>query len=373
MAWPTKGSGRSYNSHTGFGQCVGVYSKKVLDSKIYCRVCRGCDVANRLNKKTKQNHECVKNWEGSSKSMEPAAIVDMVTNAPKKGYIIGSIVSDDDSTMKAQLRHKQEPQNPKDKGKLPLWITEPTFLADPSHRVKVVSRQFYDMNIKPISKGKMIAKRMKKNWGYMLSQNRNSTMKEFLSAAKAPLEHMFDNHMFCGSWCAAKIVANNKTYIHPDGFLSKKNKNELKIYNDLKNITDKYGSKFFLQQSLHSFDTQTNESLNQSQAALTPKNKMFHSTKAFHYRHAIMVGTHNWGYRRFWEETFNEVGIKLSDNFRMFLQRVENTRKRHKLTKAKSEIKRKRKHNKEAVEKKILDEQRMFDIDYKSGIGLDIG
>ena len=28
MGWPTKGSGKSYNSDVGFGVCVGSYSKK---------------------------------------------------------------------------------------------------------------------------------------------------------------------------------------------------------------------------------------------------------------------------------------------------------------------------------------------------------
>ena len=42
--------------------------------------------------------------------MEPGAIFDMVINAPKDGYIIGAIISatsDDDSTMKAHLKHKK--------------------------------------------------------------------------------------------------------------------------------------------------------------------------------------------------------------------------------------------------------------------------
>lgn len=308
--------------------------------------------------------------------MEPGAILDMVINAPKNGYIIGAIVSDDDSTMKAQLKHKKNPQNPKDKGKLPLWIPEPTFLADPSHRVKSVAKHFYSIRTKPLSRARIIARRMKKNWGYMIAQNKNSTIEQFVAAAKAPLEHMFDNHVFCDKWCAAKRVnetSNDRIYLHPEGFLSKEKTDELKIYCDLQKITEKYGSEFFLMQSLHPFNTQTNESLNQSQAMLTPKNKMFHSTKAFHHRHSIMIGSHNWGFRRYWEETFAELGIKISDKFSQFLQRVDDSRKRNKETKGKTEVKRKRKFRQDAVEKKLLDEKRTLNIAYKSGIGLDIG
>ena len=73
----------------------------------------------------------------------------MCTRAFERKYKIGIIVSDDDSTMRAVLKHshkeKEEkietytwPRNEKgtklpDKGKLPLHISEPTFYADPSH------------------------------------------------------------------------------------------------------------------------------------------------------------------------------------------------------------------------------------------------
>ena len=79
MGWPTKGSGRNYNSHTGFGSFLGAYTQKVLLSKIYCRRCRVCEIAKR--KFTPPNkHVCVQNYpsDASSKSMEPAAILDMV-------------------------------------------------------------------------------------------------------------------------------------------------------------------------------------------------------------------------------------------------------------------------------------------------------
>ena len=34
MGWPTKGSGKAYNSNTGFGSFVGGYSKKVCCSHL---------------------------------------------------------------------------------------------------------------------------------------------------------------------------------------------------------------------------------------------------------------------------------------------------------------------------------------------------
>ena len=145
MGWPTKGSGKSYNSNTGFGSYCGAYTKKVMMSKIFCRRCRVCEVAKQ--KHTPPNkHDCVQNYPtaGSSKSMEPKAILDIAIESPTtRGFITDWIVSDDDTVMRAHLRHKKSP-NKSDKGKLPLWIKEPEFKADPGHRNKGIriSSQF---------------------------------------------------------------------------------------------------------------------------------------------------------------------------------------------------------------------------------------
>ena len=76
--------------------------------------------------------------------MVPRVILNMVINGPEKGYVIGTIVSDDDSTMKAHSYHQKDVQNQMDKGKVSLWISERTFLADPSHRIKVLE---HTMNV----------------------------------------------------------------------------------------------------------------------------------------------------------------------------------------------------------------------------------
>ena len=47
----------------------------------------------------------MKNWFGSSKSMNFAAILQMVIDSSKEGVNFGSIVSDDDTVMHAHLQH----------------------------------------------------------------------------------------------------------------------------------------------------------------------------------------------------------------------------------------------------------------------------
>lgn len=70
---------------------------------------------------TPRQHECAKNFEGASKSMESSAILALCIDAPKKGYYIGAIVSDDDTNMRAHLKHKKTSLK-SDKGKLPVSV-----------------------------------------------------------------------------------------------------------------------------------------------------------------------------------------------------------------------------------------------------------
>ena len=163
MGWPTKGSGKSYNSNTGFRSLCGAYTQKVMMSKIFCRRCRVCE--NAKQKHTPPNkHDCVQNYptNGSSKSMEPLAILEIASKSPTQGFITHWIVSDDDTVMRAHLKHKKS-FNKKDKGKLSLWIKESEFKADPGHRNKTVASKFYRLASAPVAKSRVsssMAKRL---------------------------------------------------------------------------------------------------------------------------------------------------------------------------------------------------------------------
>ena len=56
----------------------------------------------------------------------------------------------------------------------------------------------------------------------MLRQNINTPISEFLEKAKAPLQHLFNDHEHCSDeWCLAlKAKAENKAYNHLQGWLS---------------------------------------------------------------------------------------------------------------------------------------------------------
>ena len=59
---------------------------------------------------------------------------------------VSHIVSDDDSTMKALLKHNTPLTK---KGKLRADVPQPEWLADPTHRCKVLSKGIYALAALP--------------------------------------------------------------------------------------------------------------------------------------------------------------------------------------------------------------------------------
>ena len=92
-------------------------------------------------------------------------------------------------------------------------------MADPGHHKKSVAKHFYKLatahvGISRVTKG--MAKRLKQNWGYTVKQNKGKTIKEFMESAKAPLKHLFGNHIHCKvHWYdALKAQTADKPYNH---------------------------------------------------------------------------------------------------------------------------------------------------------------
>ena len=125
-------------------------------------------------------------------------------------FIIDVIVSNDDSTMRAVLK------NPiigvrgqfikTSKGKLDVQIPEPSFLADPSHCIKVVANHiFYIVNDSKAQRcgcTRAYSIRLKNDLGCMIKNNREKTIEELSAASKLTLEHIFNCHENCSSeWC----------------------------------------------------------------------------------------------------------------------------------------------------------------------------
>ena len=149
MGWQKRSSGRRYDSSSRHAFIIGGRVKGIIGIFLYSKDCRKCNTAEKIGEETE---ECdfPKNFEGSSKSMEASAIYMMVEDACYNRFIIiDVIVRDDESTIKAVLNHPsigvRGQVHKSSKGKLDQEIPNPSFLADHSHRVKVVAKHIFSV------------------------------------------------------------------------------------------------------------------------------------------------------------------------------------------------------------------------------------
>ena len=151
--------------------------------------------------------------------METAAILEMVKYAfHNRCFIIDVIVRYDDITIQDVLKHPSIVARGQvlksSKVKLDEGIPVPSFLAYPSHRVKVVSKHtFYIVNDGKAQQcvcTKVYDLILKKDWGYTIKKNRIKSLEELQQASKFPLEHMFNNHFKCNEWWCFKTIVSEE-------------------------------------------------------------------------------------------------------------------------------------------------------------------
>ena len=228
MGWQKRSSGNRYDSMSGHGVLVGCRTKKVIDVIVFSKICQKCqEQAKRGQPMNKDDHVCSENMGNikSSKGMEAEGAYRLLTGLHEKHLIkveggepicklqFECLVTDDDSTMWAQLVHKKNERD--NVGRLPATMTSIKFYCDPGHRIKCWSKPFFKMvRTTPKAKTNLTAsrvERLKRYIGYFLKQNRAvKSLEWFVKNASAPLEHLFNNHQYCDkSWCVWKESCEN--------------------------------------------------------------------------------------------------------------------------------------------------------------------
>ena len=91
----------------GHASMVGCITKKIVGYGVMSSSCRICAVASKQGV-TPQQHDCRKNWNGSSKAMELAMAVNILTSIKDKGHQLKNLVMDDDTTTIAKVRNEVE-------------------------------------------------------------------------------------------------------------------------------------------------------------------------------------------------------------------------------------------------------------------------
>ena len=122
-------------------------NKRITGMVLYSKAFWKCNAADKRREEADE-HECPKNFEGILKSMEASANLKMIEDAFYNCFfIIDIIVSDDDSTMQDVLKHSSKGARGQVikslKVRIHTDIPEPSFLADTSHRVKVVAKHIF--------------------------------------------------------------------------------------------------------------------------------------------------------------------------------------------------------------------------------------
>ena len=198
MGWQKRSSGTKYDSPSGHIFIVGARTGRVIQFKVYSKTCRVCDTAEKAGTQPKP-HNCGKNYNGSSSSMESFGAMENTRNIyyryHRRAYM-SILIADDDSSMKSFCSHT---------GELPLDVPEPFWLADPSHRIKVSSKVWFSLGRSPMGVSYVTvhdAVRLKLYLAHFIkrSRKREGVTAEWLAEhIMCVVEHLFDDHSLCTS------------------------------------------------------------------------------------------------------------------------------------------------------------------------------
>lgn len=344
--WTKRSSGKSYSSPNGHYFQLGGFTKKIVGYNCYSKLCRTCGYYEKRRSGDANftidppAHRCGRNFVGSSKSMEAAAAVRLTIDlyeksTPENGInkavppcFVHTTVMDDDSTTVANLQHSLQlqldetnkerkingqselkryetdwwPYSTNDKGNKkykedtgrlrPSMLCPVSFLADPSHRTKILKNHlFAEYNKKGSQIERGIVDRLGRNFGYGLRQGVRQPYDNFYQLLRSGFDHEFDIHTACGEWCKVKSLEEGhekrKKYWKKDDFPNE--------YRRLSDVYESFLTEERLKQMYHTFSTQKNESMNKVVTVTAPKNMVFCQTKQFADRVAWVTSVDSWG------------------------------------------------------------------------------
>jgi hypothetical protein len=196
MGWQKRGSGRCYDSKSGAGTMFGNKSGKVLTYDIRSKDCRKCSYY--MNKgNVTPKHNCSKNWEGSSKAMEPDVGSCLVQEVEANNVQVAVLIMDDDATTMAKIRNA---------------VSHPiTKWSDMNHTKKHLGNSLYNLQKSYKCLSTKVIQWLQKCFSYSVIQNKGDPNK-LAAALKTIVPHAYGEHDNCESWCGFK--KKPETYKH---------------------------------------------------------------------------------------------------------------------------------------------------------------
>jgi hypothetical protein len=350
MAWQQKGSGHQYNSASGHGSLFGSLTRRIIGLVVKSKKCTKCTAARKKDTLLpfgEHPGQCWKNHTGTSGSMEPAGCVELVAEMfDKYSVIIKRLCCNDDSSIRADCswsnadfmknnnteevplvpkrvgKFKGQLQPRPDKGKLPGHVPEPLFVANPNHRHKRLTGVLIGLDKEKVhirqTMTRMDPTRIGKNFAYMARTLKDRPCEAFVDAAKAVLEHHFDNHQYCGDWCKRK----HETQAQRERVVKyyRNSQNDAKLYAILHEKILRFITANKLIEMAHGMDTNVNEAFNQICTWFSPKDKVFAGSGR------LDNSLNSLGYNEFFTGLLMKLGITMTDNVAHYLHVKENTR-----------------------------------------------
>jgi hypothetical protein len=242
---------------------------------------------------------------------------------------IKTYVMDDDSSVKAILRHSLADKIAADKmvdadwpltnggvrvrdtGLLPLDQYEMEFLGDKNHRVRTYARYLFKLSKLSADKSQAHggdAERLKRLFAYFLHQFSKRSWKRFVRSAKAVLEHHFNCHKYCDKWCPAKKWKKEDKL--KSGLKYRNKVEDKELYLQLKTHHDKFTSEAALREMYHEFHSNKCESLNGNITKYVPKHKHYCCTLSNKGRTHTAVGVDSVGYESFYQRLYHVLGLE---------------------------------------------------------------
>lgn len=298
-----------------------------------------------------KDHDCRKDFDGSSKAMEADMAKQIFLNNPHFTEVnvrLGTLIGDDDSSTIATLR--------KEAGyEIHKW-------SDKNHAVSKLSKCLYAMKLST-----PLVKYFKYCFSCVLEKNKNS-----IEATKAGLlnivSHACDNHSACGDWCKYKLDPENYRHkILPGGkgLSNPSVQDKLQaIFNSFANVADKLSP---------CGSSRANESLNKTIASTAPKHLHYGGSSSNDIRVSAAIIHKNLGHVSIDsvnKKMNNSPTTKSSMTYRMKKDEISCRRKAQAQT---VEFEKRRRQLFNRKTNQCNKAVRKEGICYESGCGLDVG
>ena len=341
-----------------------IFSKPLLCELDMCQLVNPSQLIGKTLDIESMNHECVRNFSGSSGAMEANGLVLLAKKMHKKydgKMYLHTIICDDDSKMRKVMQHPYTKPNGKvnQGGDLPMEIPVPEWFADPNHRAKSVGNVMFELVKTNKEMTKLDALRIKKYYSFYVKQNRGEGIDELMKNRMCPIDHLFDDHTNCNpTWCEKKrieiekINESNSNIVTPSKTQTNNELNELDnvirtsndsneefgrmsdgyyrckvrdkdLYLAIKKKYESYVTKEKLEECTHEFDSNINESLNNIVSKYAPKRKHFSKSLSLFTRVYIAAGIYLLGYHYLWCRIFVALSLSIPSKLKMCWMRKD--------------------------------------------------